>query len=68
MEHVSGILEMRNSCEQRPIQAKHMKLGIDEEALAKADYEKHPYATSVRLRDPVSKKSLLIVCCLLRPT
>ena len=50
-----------------PIQAKHVKLGIDEEALAKADYEKHPYATSVRLRDPVSKKSLLIVCVYLSP-
>ena len=33
-------------------EVKHVRLGIDEEALPKADYERHPYGTSVRLYDP----------------
>ena len=46
----------------------HVKLGIDRIALAKADFERHPYATAVRLTDPISKKSLLVVCtCLPLP-
>ena len=44
---------------------KHVRLGIDEVALPKADYERHPYGTSIRLYDPESKKST--ACCMYLP-